>query len=87
MTYHNYEKCSRILGACDFRTKTGSCRCGINDTNFGDKPCPFRKIGLVAAEKVTMQMLSAGKDIGQIIKLTGYTADDVEKIRKRMEAI
>lgn len=81
MTYHTYEKCSRTLGACDFRTKTGSCRCGINDTNFGDKPCPFRKIGLVAAEKVARIMLASGKSLDQIVRQTGYTKEQIEKLK------
>ncbi len=77
------EPCSRILGVCDFRTKDRMCRCALTDTDFGDRPCPFRKIAGVAAEKYARQQIDAGISIDRITGLTGLTADDIEKIRAK----
>ena len=67
-------------GRCDTKTRTGECVRGLEDTNFGARMCPFKKIHGMMTEKYALKMLDEGASLKKIMDVTGYTDEQLEDV-------
>lgn len=68
---------------CGARTESGGCRI-LSSTDFGDRPCPFRKAELKSPKEFVLIMRGEGYTHEEIMEELHLTSNQLKHINKTL---